>query len=99
MRRYRNNGKGEIELMDTDNNKKIKVRPDKEISPDDYKTAEGLLQAIAEEIANIKLIPNIEPVTKAKVVSNLVRTGIKVYEVSDLVKRVEEIEKIANTNL
>ena len=89
MREYRNQ-KG-----DSMSEEKTKVRPDKDISPDDYKTAEGLLQAVAEEIANIKRLEGVEPVTRAKVVSNLVRTGIKVFEVSEITERVEELEKIA----
>ena len=91
MRRKRANK--EVFGMGEEESTKKPVRPDKKINAKDYKTADGLLTAVAEEIANIKRQGNMEAATRARVISNLVRTGIKVFEKSELEKEFEKLRE------
>lgn len=85
-RRKRNNTTG---IEENSSNLTIK----QEFHKEEFLTAKGLLLALAEQIAIVRLI-DCEPITRARAIAQLVGVGHKVIETADLEERLTKLEEM-----
>lgn len=73
----------------------VKPSSSRTLNPEDYRTAQGLLNTLSEVIAEVRNT-EADPLIRARLLGYLISIGLKCVETADLEQRITQLEEGPN---